>query len=306
LSKLVGNQIMDNRFKQYEVLKWASLFLEKYNREPKVAELLLQYHLGIDRAQFFARMQEPIDHQLLLHFEKDLMNHALTGIPIQHLFGYETFYGRRFKVNEHVLIPRPETEELIEKVMAYVKKRYSPDEALTIVDIGTGSGIIAITLALEMKHVNIYATDLSEKALQIAKLNAIQHDADVEFLQGDFMQPVINKNIKADMIVSNPPYISADEKPLLSDTVKDFDPSLALFADDNGLAAYKAIVRQLTDYVEPTDDISVFFEIGQHQGTSVKGIFKDAFPESQSKVYKDINQKERIVHCHVKKNHINE
>jgi len=296
---------MDNRFKQYEVLKWASLFLERYNREPKVAELLLQYHLGIDRAGFFASMQEPIDHQLLLLFEEDLMNHALTGIPIQHLSGYETFYGRRFKVNEHVLIPRPETEELIEKVITYVKKRYSSDEPLTIVDIGTGSGIIAITLALEMEHVNMYATDISEEALQIAKLNAIQHDADVEFLQGNFMQPVINKHIKTDIIVSNPPYISADEKPLLSDTVKDFDPSLALFADDNGLAAYKAIVRQLTDYVKHTDDLSIFFEIGQHQGPSVKRIFENAFPESQSEVYKDINQKERIVHCHVSNNHIN-
>src|SRR5699024_3376994 len=104
------------------------------------------------------------------------------------------------------------------------------------------------------------------------------------------MQPVINKHIKADIIVSNPPYISADEKPLLSDTVKDFDPSLALFADDNGLAAYKAIVRQLTDYVKHTDDLYIYFKIGQHQDIYVNSNFENAFPESQSEVYKDINQ----------------
>src|SRR5699024_12082210 len=108
-----------------------------YNREPKVAELLLQHHLNIDRSKFFARMQEPIDQQLLINFEEDLINHALTGIPIQHLTGYETFYGRQFKVDENVLIPRPETEELIEHVANSVSKNFASIRTLHVVYVGT-------------------------------------------------------------------------------------------------------------------------------------------------------------------------
>lgn len=290
---------MDKRFKQYEVLKWASLFLEKYNREPKVAELLLQHHLYVDRTKFFARMQEPIDQQLLFNFEEDLINHALTGIPIQHLMGYETFYGRQFKVNENVLIPRPETEELIEHVATYVRRYFSTSKPLTILDIGTGSGIIAITLALELENAEVYATDISEKALHIAKQNAEILHANVEFLQGDFLAPAIEQEIKADIIVSNPPYIAENEAKELSDTVKNFDPSLALFAEEEGLAAYKKIISQLPGCITNEKGASVFFEIGQSQGNSVKNILKEMYPKSHTQVLQDINKKDRIVHCQI-------
>ena len=290
---------MDKRFKQYEVLKWASLFLEKYNREPKVAELLLQHHLNIDRSKFFARMQEPIDQQLLINFEEDLINHALTGIPIQHLTGYETFYGRQFKVDENVLIPRPETEELIEHVATYVRKNFSSNKPLTILDVGTGSGIIAITLALELENTEVYAADISKKALHIAKQNAETLHANVKFLQGDFLTPTIEQEIKADIIVSNPPYIAEDEAEELSDTVKNFDPSLALFAEEEGLTAYKKIVSQLPECITNEKGTSVFFEIGQSQGDPVKNILKEMYPKSQIEVFQDINKKDRIVHCQI-------
>ena len=300
LNKLVGNRAMQKRFKQYEVLKWASLFLEKYKREPKVAELLLQHHLGINRAEFFARMQEPVDHELLLNFEDDLINHAITGVPVQHLIGYEIFYGREFLVNQHVLIPRPETEELIEHVLSYVRKNVSLNKPLTIVDVGTGSGIIAITLALELENVNVYGTDISEKALEVAKQNAENLQADVKLFQGDFLTPIIEQKLKACIIVSNPPYIATSEMGELSDTVKNFDPSIALFAEEQGLGAYKKIVSQLPDCVNNTNEASsVFLEIGQSQGTSVMNILKEAFPESNPATFKDINQKDRIVHCRV-------
>lgn len=290
---------MDKRFKQYEVLKWASLFLEKYHREPKVAELLLQYHLDVERTKFFARMQEPIDQQLLFNFEEDLINHALTGIPIQHLTGYEMFYGRQFKVDENVLIPRPETEELIEHVVTYVRKIFSSNKPLTILDVGTGSGIIAITLALELENAEVYAADISEKALHIAKQNAEILHANVEFLQGDFLSPAIEQEIKADIIVSNPPYIAQDEAKELSDTVKNFDPSLALFAEEEGLAAYKKIVSQLPECIINEKGTSVFFEIGQSQGNPVKNILKEMYPKSHIEVFQDINKKDRIVHCQI-------
>src|SRR5690625_1858231 len=108
---------MTQSMKQFEVLKRASLFLKKYHREPKVAELLLQHHLQVGRSKFYMMMRDPVPPAVMTAFEKDVEKHALTGVPVQHLIGYETFYGRDFQVNKHVLIPRPETEELIEHIL---------------------------------------------------------------------------------------------------------------------------------------------------------------------------------------------
>src|SRR5690625_2266322 len=131
---------MTQSMKQFEVLKRASLFLKKYHREPKVAELLLQHHLQVERSKFYMMMRDPVPPAVMTAFEKDVEKHALTGVPVQHLMGYETFYGRDFQVNKHVLIPRPETEELIEHILK-TAGQLQENEPLTIADIGTGSGI---------------------------------------------------------------------------------------------------------------------------------------------------------------------
>lgn len=285
---------MQNSLKQYEVLRWASLFLEQYQREPRVAELLLQYHLGVNRSQFFAKMRDTIPKQTLKPFEADLIRHATTGVPLQHITGYDMFYDRVFTVNHAVLIPRPETEELVELVIHYVKKQEQTERPLTLVDVGTGSGIIAITLALELPNVKVYATDLSKEALQVAKHNAENHGAAVTFLQGDFLKPVIEENIQADLIISNPPYIAKEEKVDMADTVKNFDPELALFADDQGLAAYRNMTRQLPACINP-DQAAVFFEIGHTQAQEVKHMIKETFPHCMPEIVQDINQKDRIV-----------
>lgn len=275
--------------KQYEVLQWASLFLEKNNRETRVAELLLQHHLNVTRTQYFAQMREEVPEHIVEKFEKDIKMHAETGVPIQHLTGYEMFYGRKFSVNHHVLIPRPETEELVLHVINHAPK----DRPITIVDVGTGSGIIAITLALELPNAKVYAIDISEEALMMAKKNAKSLQADVTFLKGDFLEPFINQGLQADIVVSNPPYISEEERAELSDTVVNYDPELALFAEDNGLFAYKKIVSQLPNTVVTGG--SVAFEIGHLQGDAVKGLIEWTFPHSSVSVIKDINGKDRIV-----------
>lgn len=285
---------MQTAFKQYEVLKWASLFLERYQREERVAELLLQHHLGVNRAQFYARMQESIPVRVLYTFEDDLLKHATTGVPIQHLIGTESFFGRDFMVNQDVLIPRPETEELVLQVINHVKER-ADDSPLTIVDVGTGSGVIAVTLALEIPQATVYATDISDEALTVAKQNAAAHQVDVTFLQGDFLKPISNRKLKADLVVSNPPYISQAEKVELSDTVIDFDPALALFAEENGLAAYQEIISQLPTCLDKAG--SVFFEIGHLQGNAVCDLLKETYPNSEPVVIKDINKNDRIVVC---------
>jgi release factor glutamine methyltransferase len=275
--------------KQYEVLKWASLFLEKNNRETRVAELLLQHHLGVSKTQFYANMREAISESIVETFEADIKKHVETGVPIQHLIGHEIFYGRKFSVNPHVLIPRPETEELVLHVINSAPK----DKPITIVDIGTGSGIIAITLALELPHATVYAIDISREALDTAKENAEELQANVTFLQGDFLEPFIEQNLKADIVVSNPPYIAEAERPELSDTVVNHDPELALFAEDNGLAAYKQIVTRLPEVTKPVSMAA--FEIGHLQGEAVKTLLQENFPESRVNILKDISGKDRIV-----------
>ncbi|WP_077329359.1 peptide chain release factor N(5)-glutamine methyltransferase [Virgibacillus siamensis] len=279
---------MANETKQYEVLRRASLFLEKHHREPKVAELLLQHFRGVSRSQFFMDMREPVPNDIADQFRQAIIKHATTGIPIQHIIGSEEFYGRNFQVNRHTLIPRPETEELVQQVI-----QAAPVTPVTIVDIGTGSGIIAITLALELENATVYATDISEKALQTAEKNASNLGAEVTFMQGDFLKPVMEKNIKADIIVSNPPYISAAEKPSLSDTVKNFDPELALFADKNGLAAYQKIIADLPDVTKQNGHI--FFEIGHEQGEAVSNLLRNTFPSCTTEIMQDINRNDRII-----------
>lgn len=277
--------------KQYEVLKWASLFLEEHRREPRVGEILLQHHLGLSRTEFFMNMRETIPNDVYEAFRMDLEKHATTGIPLQHLTGYEEFFGRRFTVNEHVLIPRPETEELVQLVLN--EANHLQEKSLRIADVGTGSGIIAITLALELHGTEVYATDISDNALAVAKGNAEKLGADVQFFQGDFLEPIICENLTVDILVSNPPYIAESEREDLSDTVKNFDPDIALFADEQGLAAYRKIIHQAGTVLSPGGLIA--FEIGYTQGDAVKKLILEKFPTSKVDIHQDINKKDRII-----------
>lgn len=278
--------------KQYEVLRRASLFLQKNNCEEKVAEILLCHHLNVTKTQFIMNMQCPVPSSIIDKFERDLRIHVKEGIPIQHLLGYEIFYGRKFIVNKHTLIPRPETEELVYKTLKLLEKNRQTKKQ-TIVDVGTGSGIIGITLALEVPELEVYATDISKEALHVAKENAKKHGANVTFLHGDFLQPLIERKKKVDYIVSNPPYIAYKERKNLSKTVVDYDPEIALFAKRDGLAAYETILFQATEIISLGGVL--LFEIGHEQGKAVKNLIQKQFPKSKVEVIKDINQLDRII-----------
>lgn len=282
---------MSKEMKLYEVLNWASLFLEKNNCEPKVADILLQHHLQITATEFYLLMHEPVSEEIVERLKKDVQAHVQTGIPVQHLTGYEYFYGRKFYVNEHVLIPRPETEELVQRVINDIQT--DKQHNIKIVDIGTGSGVIAITLALELPDVHVYATDISEEALKMANKNAQYHKATVTFLQGNFLQPLIDQQLTVDYFIANPPYIKQTDKDSLSRTVKNFDPALALFAGEDGLDAYRNIISMIPKISESHS--KVFFEIGHDQGEEVSQLLSDQFPNSHIQVIKDINGKDRIV-----------
>ena len=273
-----------------EVLNRASVFLEVHGREPKVAEILLLHHTHFSKTDLLLNLREPIDEATLNAFLKDIETHATTGKPVQHLTGTEQFYGRNFTVNEHVLIPRPETEELVQLILAKTKDQPRP---LKVLDIGTGSGAIAITLKSEDPTLTVEASDISTQALAIAKQNATNLNADVKFHQSDFLQKWLGTGEKFNLIVSNPPYIAWEERETLSDTVKNFDPELALFADNQGLKAYETIINQAKSVLAPSGCLA--FEIGHQQAESVTQLIKSAFPMRSVEVIKDINQKDRII-----------
>lgn len=279
--------------KQFEVLKRASSYLRDNEREVNIAEILLQHHLNVSRTTFFMEMQQRIPEEIQARFKHDLKQHALFGVPVQHLTGSQYFYGREFSVNKHVLVPRFETEELVQHVIEVVRSDFG-DQNVTIVDVGTGSGVIGTTLALELSNAHVYATDISEEALHIARKNARTLGAGVIFLQGDFLQPIIEENINPQIIVSNPPYIKLKDEVTLADTVVNYDPHLALFGGDDGLDAYRKIMNQLSELPE-VDDRSVLFEIGYEQADEVSELAKMAFPESRITTLKDINRNDRII-----------
>ncbi|SEO23044.1 release factor glutamine methyltransferase [Amphibacillus marinus] len=273
-----------------EVLQRASLFLKEHNREEKVAELLLMYHAGFTKLDLIMHERDVVTESIYQAFHADLNQHVKTGIPIQHLTGKEFFYGRSYTVNSHVLIPRPETEELVQAILQTAPTTHTP---MHLIDVGTGSGVIAITLKLENPSLDVAACDISPEALTVAEQNAVNLGADVQFFSSDFLDRWVYQREQVEIIVANPPYISWADEPSLSDTVKNFDPQLALFAKENGLAAYMKIVEQAKVVLKPGG--LLFFEIGYQQADAVSNLIKQHFPNSKIEVKQDLNKKDRII-----------
>lgn len=278
--------------KVHEALRRASSYLEEHNREGRAAEILLCHHLGLTRTKLFQMMREPIPEKVCESFMADVERHA-SGVPVQHLTGEEQFYGRPFMVNRDVLIPRPETEELVATVLQRVE-RFAPDRDIHVVDVGTGSGAIAVTLALENPRLCVSAVDVSEAALTTAKQNAKRLKAHVDFYQGDLLTPWTENGWKADVIVSNPPYIPDEELLRLDPLVADHDPRLALAGGEDGLDVYRRLAAQLPEVLHRHGFVA--FEIGVGQSEAVSRLIKGALgPNVEISIKKDINGKERIV-----------
>lgn len=278
--------------KRSEALHWASSFLEEKNLEKKVAEILLLHHTKQSRMQFLLELAHPLTEDEERGFIADLHAYA-RGTPVQYLTGVEQFFGREFNVNEEVLIPRPETEELIYHLLDKMRKKFGHDKVLRAVDIGTGSGIIAITLKLEYPTLEMMAIDIAEKSLQVAKKNANKHDADVQFFHGDLLTPLIEKGEKVDIIVSNPPYIKTADVDELSPYVKDHEPRRALDGGEDGYYFYERMIEQSKFVLK--DNGIIAFEIGYDQGKAVEQMLLKMYPDANVEVINDINGKERIV-----------
>lgn len=207
------------------------------------------------------------------------------GEPVQYIIGNVDFYHYNFLVNKNVLIPRFETEELVDKTINYIKKYLC--EPLDIVDLGTGSGCIAISLKKEF-DCNMDAVDISKSALEVASLNAKRNNCDINFYCGNFLDPL---NKKYDVIISNPPYISEDEE--IMDIVKNNEPTNALYAGNYGLSCYEEILKNIGNYIKTRAIIA--FEIGYMQGEKVKDIALKYLPGAKVLIEKDLQGRDRFV-----------
>lgn len=279
----------------YEALSRASSYLTEHGREEPVARILLQHVLNKSHVQLLMAMREEISTEQFDTYWS-LINEHKAGKPVQYIIGTEEFYGRTFHVNEHVLIPRPETEELIVEATIRMKRLFEGQSQLTLADIGTGSGAIAITMKAENPSLQVTATDLSFQALQVAEKNATDLGQRVTFKQGDLTEPISNETW--DIVLSNPPYIAHNEAPTLSDTVLNYEPHSALFADEEGLHLYQRLAQELPTMMKRPSLIGL--EIGYTQGAAVKSFFQKAFPTAQVEIVKDINQKERMIFCEIR------
>ncbi|MEO4054059.1 peptide chain release factor N(5)-glutamine methyltransferase [Solibacillus sp. CAU 1738] len=276
----------------FEVLRRASSFLVEHGREETAARLLLQHVLRTNYSGLMMRMQDEILPAELDRFNEMLQAHV-QGKPVQYITGVEEFYGRTFQVDESVLIPRPETEELIVGAIERMTKLFSKGTAVKLADIGTGSGAIAVTMKLEWPEATVTATDISSEALVTAQKNATNLHADVDFRLGDLAAPLTNE--KWDVILSNPPYIAYHEADEMSDVVLQHEPHTALFAEEDGLILYRKLAENLPSLMSGPALIGV--EIGYKQGRAIANFFSKHFPEADVEIVKDINSKDRIVFC---------
>lgn len=254
-------------------------------REAVIRKLMFMI-LGTTTADIMAnRMFDlaPEQHSKLMIAVDRINKHE----PLQYILGKTEFFGRTFSVNPHVLIPRPETEELVEVVL----QSLPAPTPLSIVDIGTGSGCIAATLALERTHWSVSATDVSHEALQVARANAGKLNARVAFCLHDILHEPWSLE-RVDAVISNPPYIPEPERKQLSRQVADYEPNLALFVTgDDPLLFYKAILNCLTSHL--SNEGMVFFEVHEHFGRQVKALAQSY--GFRTELIVDLSGKERIV-----------
>lgn len=209
-----------------------------------------------------------------------------SGKPIQYVIGNVNFYGETFDINENVLIPRFETEELVENTVTYIKKYFT--EPVDIIDLGCGSGVIGLTLEKKVSTKSVDLVDISEKALEITHKNCVKHNSKANLIHSDMFTNVSNKY---DVIISNPPYIKTTEE--IEDIVKDNEPHLALYAGEDGLDCYRKILENIKEHMK--ERCLIAFEIGYQQAEDIKQLAYENLSNIKIEVKKDMSEKDRML-----------
>ena len=256
--------------------------LDLNNLEHRSIYLFLQDILNVDKTRILMLKDEEVSDEILEKFSDMLADYIIDNKPIEYILGYTYFYGNKIKVNENVLIPRDESEELVEHALKYIR---SGDNVL---DLCTGSGSIAIAIKTEVSDCNVTASDISEGALRVAKENASDNNVSIKFVKGDLLEPFNEE--KFDVIVCNPPYISKSYE--VNEFVK-HEPSIALYAEDDGLANYENIIMNLANVLKREGVI--LFEIGYDQKEKVFDLCKKHLNNYSVECFKDISGNDRIV-----------
>ena len=271
-------------------MKLAQLFSdfeEELIRQGEEAESLSFVYRSLKNLSFtdfvFALQQEVMEEEEV--FVKGIFQQLAAHKPAQYIIGQADFYGMPLKVDERVLIPRPETEELVELILAE-----NPEANLSVLDIGTGSGAIALALAKNRQDWSVTAADISQDALDLASENAKNQKLNIFFKKSDCFAEISEKY---DIIVSNPPYISREDESEVGLNVFNSEPHLALFADEDGLAIYRRIAEDATYYLK--DGGKIYLEIGYKQGQSVPELFRKYLPEKRVRTLKDQFGQDRMV-----------
>ena len=262
-------------------------FEEKLIAQGEEAESLSFVYRSLKNLSFtdfiFALQQEVTEEEK--QFVEEIYKKLVAHIPAQYIIGHAEFFGMKLKVDERVLIPRPETEELVDLILTE-----NPEKNLKVLDIGTGSGAIALALAKNRPDWSVTAADISQDALDLSLENAKAQNLNLSFIKSDCFSEI---SAKYDIIVSNPPYISRADEVEVGLNVLHSEPHLALFADEDGLAIYRRIAEDSKDYLN--DGGKIYLEIGYKQGQSVPALFKENFPEKRVRTLKDQFGQDRMV-----------
>ncbi|MCR5349886.1 MAG: peptide chain release factor N(5)-glutamine methyltransferase [Acholeplasmatales bacterium] len=261
-------------------------------KEDSAVILLLEHITGFETNELYLKMNDEINNDLIDEFNKIFEKYLKNNEPIQYLIGFSCFYGRDFIVNENVLIPRFETEELVENIL-YRYDDYFKGKVIDVCDLATGSGNIAITLAKEEPNMRVVATDISKEALEVAKQNNKRFDANVKFFEGDMLSPL--GDMKFDIFVSNPPYIPDDEE--VDSLVKDNEPNIALFGGNDGMKFYRIILSGVKKHLKKRAIIA--FEHGYDKKNEMEKLIKEFFPKASYECIKDLEGKDRMTFIYV-------
>ncbi|MCC8398318.1 MAG: peptide chain release factor N(5)-glutamine methyltransferase [Rickettsia endosymbiont of Labidopullus appendiculatus] len=274
----------------YATSKLQAVGIKSANLESRI---LMQHATNKSIEYLLARSEEELTQQQQTIFD-NLVNRRRSLEPIAYIVGYKEFYSYQFIINDKVLIPRQDTETIVDAILQDAKKNYSFKTELTILELGTGSGCIAISLLLEMLNaninINVTATDISNEAIAIARQNAIKHKVvdRLKIINSNWFENLAKQEF--DIIVSNPPYISFDDSVYMSPETLQYEPHLALFAENNGLASYYIIAKEAKGFLKQNGKL--FLEIGFNQATSVTEIFV-SHGYTVLQVYKDLEGLDR-------------
>jgi release factor glutamine methyltransferase len=250
------------------------------------SELLCAEALGLRRLDLYLQFDRPLDADELTSI-RELVRRRGKGEPVAYITGTREFYGRAFTVTPDVLVPRPDTESLVERAVAFLRAR--PGAELRVADLGTGSGCIAITLAAEIPGMQVVATDVSPSALAVARANAVALGIDVSFIESSWADDLDGR---FDLIVSNPPYVSTEELDAVDRDVRDFEPRGALLGGDDGLDAYRALLASVRDHVTTA---RLMLEVDPRHAQGVEALVSATFPGATTSEVPDLTGRTRVL-----------